>query len=98
MAIAPDTQPALDLIRLAGRPSFEALTPAEAREAYAASRRMLQTAPEDVAESRDTTVAGPLGPIGIRLYRPAGTAASDVLPALVWYHGGGWLLGDLDSH
>ena len=34
----------------------------------------------------------------IRLYRPAGTAASDVLPALVYYHGGGWLLGDLDSH
>ena len=32
------------------------------------------------------------------MYRPAGTDASDVLPALVWYHGGGWLLGDLDSH
>ena len=58
----------------------------------------MQPPPEDVAESRDTTVAGPLGPIGIRLYRPAGTAASDVLPALIWYHGGGWLLGDLDSH
>jgi acetyl esterase len=98
MAIDPDTQAVLDMIRLAGRPPFETLTPAEAREAYSASRRILQLPPEDVAESRDATVAGPLGPIGIRLYRPAGTDASDVLPALVWYHGGGWLLGDLDSH
>jgi acetyl esterase len=98
MAIDPDTQAVLDLIRLAGRPPFETLTPAEARLAYAASRKMLQPPPEDVAESQDINVAGPLGPIGVRLYRPIGTAASDVLPALVWYHGGGWLLGDLDSH
>jgi acetyl esterase len=98
MAIDPDTQAVLDLIRLAGRPSFEMLTPDEARQAYAASRNVLQTQPEDVAESRDSTVPGPSGPIGIRLYRPTGTAASDVLPALVWYHGGGWLLGDLESH
>jgi acetyl esterase len=98
MAIDPDTQAVLDMIRLAGRPPFETLTPDEARQAYAASRRLLQPQPEDVAESRDTTVPGPLGPIGVRFYRPAGTAASDVLPALIWYHGGGWLLGDLDSH
>jgi acetyl esterase len=98
MAIDPDTQAVLDLIRLAGRPPFETLTPGEARQAYAASRKMLQPQPEDVAESRDTTIPGPLGPIGVRLYRPAGANVSDVLPALIWYHGGGWLLGDLDSH
>jgi acetyl esterase len=98
MAIDPDTKAVLDMIRLAGRPPFETLTPAEAREAYTASRRVLQLPPEDVAESRDATVEGPLGPVGIRLYRPAGTEAAAVLPALVWYHGGGWLLGDLDSH
>jgi acetyl esterase len=98
MAIDPDTKAVLDMIRLAGRPPFETLTPAEARQAYSASRNILQPPPEDVAESSDMTVAGPLGPIGVRLYRPAGTDASDILPALVWYHGGGWLLGDLDSH
>jgi acetyl esterase len=98
MAIDPDTKAVLDLIRLAGRPPFETLTPAEARQAYAASRNLLQTPPEDVAESRDSEVPGSLGPIAIRLYRPTGTAASDVLPVLVYYHGGGWLLGDLESH
>jgi acetyl esterase len=95
MAIDPDTRAVLDLIRLAGRPPFETLTPGEARQAYAASRKLLQPPPEDVAEAHDTTFPGP---IGVRLYRPIGTAASDVLPALIWYHGGGWLLGDLDSH
>ncbi len=98
MAIDPDTKLVLELVRLAGRPPFEALTPAEARQAYAASRAALQTKPEDVAESRDISVSGPLGPIGVRLYRPLNTAAADTLPALIWYHGGGWLLGDLDSH
>ena len=98
MAFDPDTQIVLDMIKLAGRPPFETLTPAEARQAYAASRKLLQPPPEDVAESSDRTVPGPLGPIGIRLYRPSGTEAQEILPALVWYHGGGWLLGDLDSH
>jgi acetyl esterase len=98
MAIDPDTKAVLDMIRLAGRPPFETLTPTEAREAYAASRKLLQTPPEDVAESRDIAVPGPHGPINARLYRPTATTASDVLPALIWYHGGGWLLGDLDSH
>jgi acetyl esterase len=98
MAMDPDTQVVLDMIRVAGRPPFEALTPAEARDAMLASRKVLAPPPEDVAEVRDTTFPGPLGPIGVRLYRPAGTNASDVLPALVFYHGGGWVIGDLDTH
>lgn len=98
MSLDPDAQAVLDLIKAAGRPPFEQLTPDEARQAYMNSRRLLQPEPEDVAESRDTTVSGPHGPIPVRLYRPAGTAAADVLPAMVYYHGGGWLLGGLDSH
>jgi len=98
MPFDPDTQIVLDMIRLAGRPAFETLTPAEAREAYANSRKVLQPPREDVAETRDVTIPGPLGDIPLRLYRPAGTEASDRLPALIYYHGGGWLLGDLESH
>jgi len=98
MSLDPDAQAVLDLIKAAGRPPFEQLTPDEARQAYMNSRRLLQPEPEEVAESRDTTVSGPHGPIPVRLYRPAGTAAADILPAMVYYHGGGWLLGGLDSH
>jgi acetyl esterase len=34
----------------------------------------------------------------VRVYRPAGSTKADVLPALVFYHGGGWVIGDLDTH
>jgi acetyl esterase len=98
MAMDPDTKAVLDMIKLAGRPPFEALTPNEAREAMLASRKVLAPEPEEVAERRDTSLPGPFGPIGVRLYRPLGTEASDVLPALVFFHGGGWVIGDLDTH
>lgn len=98
MSFDPDAKIVLDMIKAAGRPPFEQLTPDEARQAYMNSRKLLQPVPEDVAESRDTVAPGPHGDIPVRLYRPAGTAASDVLPALIYYHGGGWLLGGLDSH
>jgi acetyl esterase len=98
MPLDPDAQIVLQMVRAAGRPPFEQLTPAEAREAYAASRKVLQPTPEDVAETVDRTAPGPHGAIPLRLYRPIGTEATDVLPALVYFHGGGWVLGGLDSH
>jgi len=98
MPLDPDAQLVLDMIRMAGRPPFETLTPDEARAAYSASRKVLQPAPEDVAEVRDLAVPGPQSDIGLRMYRGSGTASDEKLPVLVYYHGGGWLLGDLDSH
>ncbi len=98
MPLDPDALAVIDMIRAAGRPAFETLTPAEARIAYAASRAVLQPEPEAVAEARALAAPGPLGDIPLRAYRPTGVAAAEVLPALVYYHGGGWLLGDLDSH
>jgi len=98
MTLDPDAQLVIDMIRTAGRPPFEALTPAQARDAYMNSRRILQPEAEEIGETRDTAAAGPNGDISIRLYRPAGVATDEVLPALIYYHGGGWLLGGLDSH
>ncbi len=97
MSLDPDVLLVLDMIRLAGRPPFEQLTPGEAREAYMKSRAVLQPEPEAVGEVRALAAPGPQGPIPLRLYRPAAAAAGP-LPALVYYHGGGWLLGGLDSH
>ncbi|WP_435365711.1 alpha/beta hydrolase [Haloarchaeobius sp. DYHT-AS-18] len=51
--------------------------------------------PDDVASVTDRTIPGPAGDIPIRLYRPIEDGA---LPALVFFHGGGWMLGDLDTH
>lgn len=44
----------------------------------------------------DRRIPGPHGPIPIRLYRPFG--AADLLPVILYYHGGGWVTGDLDTH
>jgi acetyl esterase len=52
-------------------------------------------APAELADVRDATVPGPAGPIPIRHYRPS-TAPG--LPVVVYLHGGGWVLGDLDTH
>ncbi|HEY3847621.1 MAG TPA: alpha/beta hydrolase [Acetobacteraceae bacterium] len=98
MALDPDTQLVLEMIRVAGRPPFETLTPDEARLAYVNSRKVLQPPPEDVADARDLTAPGPASDIKLRVYRGIGTSPADKLPALIYYHGGGWLLGDLDSH
>ena len=94
----PDCQRVLDLIREAGRPPYETLTPTEARETYRAGRRVLQPDPPDVAEVRNLKAPGPQGAIPLRLYRGIGTERGAVLPALVYFHGGGWVIGDIDTH
>jgi acetyl esterase len=94
----PDAQRVLDLIRESGRPPYETLTPSEARDFYRAGRRILQPDPPEVAEIRDLRAAGAQGDIALRLYRGLGTERSAALPALVYFHGGGWVIGDLDTH
>jgi acetyl esterase len=98
MILDPDAQQVLDMIKAAGRPPFNTLTPDEARGFFNAGRTIMQPDPPEVAEARDLEAPGPNGPVKLRLYRARGTAAGAVLPCLVYYHGGGWVLGDLDSH
>ncbi len=98
MPLDPDAETLLAMMRAAGRPPMETLSPDEARLAVTAGREAVQPDPQDVAEVRDLSCPGPHGAIPLRTYRPIGTNADAVLPALVYYHGGGWLLGDLDSH
>ncbi len=98
MPIDPDAQRVLDLIAESARPPYETLAVAEARRLYLASRSVLQPDPPEVAEVRETRMPGPAGELRLRLYRGAGTAASATLPCLLYYHGGGWVIGDLDSH
>ena len=98
MPLDPDAQRVLDLIRESGRPPYETLQPAEARELYRRGRTVLQPDPPPVAEVRDLEAPAPHGALKLRLYRGAGTAPGRALPTLVFYHGGGWVIGDLDTH
>lgn len=96
-ALDPGAERVLDLMRAAARPPFETLSADEARGFYAAGRAMLQPDPEPVAETRELAAPGPAGPVPLRLYRGQGCPAAEA-PALVFFHGGGWVIGDLDSH
>jgi acetyl esterase len=98
MILDPDAERLLFLVREAGRPALESLTPAEARVAYSAARAVMQPEPQAVAELRNLKAPGPLGDIPVRLYVPAGVPVGMAQPGLVYFHGGGWVIGDLDSH
>jgi acetyl esterase len=73
----------------------EAMTPAEAREQVEATARARKAEPLPVAGVEERMVPGPVGEIRLRLYRPQ-TAAP--VPAIVYYHGGGHVIGSLDTH
>jgi acetyl esterase len=74
-------------------PPLNSLSPVEARLAAAGFAEMAGS-PEPVSSVVNTTVLGPLGEIPVRIYTPEGTAP---LPIVVYFHGGGWVLGTLDT-
>ena len=79
-----------------GMPATHTLTPEQARALYRERRAVTQPEPRPMAEVRELQATGPHGAIPLRLYRPHGAAA--VAPVLVYFHGGGWVIGDLDTH
>jgi acetyl esterase/lipase len=98
MALDRDAERVLEMVRLSGRPPYETLSAPEARELFLATREVLAPDPPPVAEIRELSAPGPAGAaVPVRLYRGATTAAGDILPALVYFHGGGWVIGDLDT-
>ena len=94
----PELERLLEAGRKANRPPFENLTPEEARAAYAASWDLLQPAVAEVASIRNLTIEGAGGALALRIYRGAGTQPDERLPCMVFLHGGGWVIGNLESH
>ena len=94
----PQTRALLDLIAQSGIPPTHLLSVADGRAFYRDRRRVTQPAPPEVASVQDLKSSGPHGAIPLRLYRPLGSPSTALLPVLVYYHGGGWVIGDLDTH
>jgi acetyl esterase len=94
----PQAQALLRLMEERGVPPTHTLTPQQARDFYRLRRTFTQPDPPEVGAVRDLEARGPAGPIPLRSYRPLGAAADAALPVLVYYHGGGWVIGDLDTH
>ncbi|QWW70759.1 alpha/beta hydrolase [Rhizobium sp. WYJ-E13] len=93
----PGAAHVLALGRAANQPPFERGTVNEARAAYDLGCPTLQGDREPVAAIEDKTIAGTGGPIRVRIYRGVGAPTKDA-PALLYLHGGGWVVGTLESH
>src|SRR5688572_14669671 len=93
MPIHPLAQAYLEKRQEAGDGPYDGLTLAEAR-AVAKRVSLLSGPGEPVAHVEDRAIPGPGGDVALRLYMPRSDAP---LPVVVYFHGGGWVLGDLDS-
>ncbi len=95
MPLHPDSLLLIDQGREAGAPPIQTLTPDEARTHFD-SRNDAVTADPDVGEVYDRTVPGDDGQIPLRVYRPVD--ATTATPCLMFFHGGGWVIGTIDTH
>jgi acetyl esterase len=94
MPLDPQAQKILEEAAALGLPAYQDLSPAEAR------RQMLELVPPvdpllSVKRVEDRSIPGPESDTPLRLYYPMGNAPFAVV---VYFHGGGWVVGDLDTH
>jgi acetyl esterase len=94
LELEPDIQLLLALRRLRGERRLDTMTPAEARAEIARGAESFAGTLVPVARVESLTLPGAAGPLAARLYVPEGAARG----LLVYYHGGGWVVGDLDTH
>jgi acetyl esterase len=93
MPLDPQAQALIEAA--AGLPATETLSPDEVRATLRERARLTAGEPQPVASIRDAETPGPAGAIPVRIYVPAGQLPR---PGLVFFHGGGWVAGDLDTH
>ncbi len=94
MPLDPQVQALMAAMAENPRPPTWASTPEEARAGYQGLAGLIGPGPE-VAAVADFEVPGPAGPIPVRWYTPEGDGPH---PVAVFMHGGGWVIGDLDTH
>jgi acetyl esterase len=88
----PQAQELLDIVAESGAPPLTELTPEQAREVPAVLMELVGPGP-DVAFVRDIEIPGPASAIPARIYEPT----PDPRGTVVYYHGGGWVIGTLDD-
>jgi acetyl esterase len=96
MAVAAEVQSVLDVIAEFGGPALEDQTPEEVRQSFATLNSLGIATKVDMASVSDRVIPGPAVDIPVRVYVP--TAEPGPRPVLVYFHGGGWVIGDLETH
>jgi acetyl esterase/lipase len=99
VTLDPDAAAVFRAFQEAGRPPYETVSPAEARELYLKGRFVSNPEPPELASVEPLTIPSPAGSIPARIYTPTRLRkVNGLAPGLVFFHGGGWVIGDLDSH
>ena len=93
MPVDPSIQVLLDSMAGSDTPDLSEMSVSDAR-AMMAMLTVIDGEPEPVDDVTTRMIPGPDGDITVRIYRNSG---ADPQPVLVWYHGGGWVIGDLES-
>jgi acetyl esterase len=94
MPLDPQFKMMLEQMATMGAPPLSAETPEQARQQFDAML-IAGKNPEPVSRTEDRSVPGPAGQLPVRVYTPEGPGP---FPALVFFHGGGWVLGGIESH
>ena len=95
MSLHPQIVQLLERAAKSPLPQLYEVPPHVARRIYRDTRSVLAPKTPEVASA--SLVLAP-GPVALRYYRPLGAKPEEPLPALVYFHGGGWVIGDLDTH
>jgi acetyl esterase len=94
MSLDPQVQAVLDLVAKSGRPAYNTLSPKDARQLFRETRPASTPMPPQIGAVENMVAEN----VPVRVYRPAGVAAGAALPVLIYFHGGGWVIGDVDTH
>src|ERR1700730_6209404 len=98
VTLDPDAAAVFKAFREAGRPPYETVSPAEARELYLKARVVTNPEPPELKSVQALAIPSPAGTIPARVYMPATLRQTNGLaPGLVFFRGG-WVIGNLDSH
>jgi acetyl esterase len=99
VTLDPDAAAVFKAFQEAGRPPYETVSPTEARELYLKARFVSNPEPPELKSVRPLAIPAPHGSIPARLYKPLRLReANGLAPCLVFFHGGGFVIGNLDSH
>jgi len=94
----PKLKRMLRAIETSGKPPMWVLTPQRARPAIKEALRVMENTPVEVYRVEDRSISSANGSLGVRIYYPRPAAEGELFPVLLFFHGGGWVLGDLDTH
>jgi acetyl esterase len=97
MALDPQVEILLALAKQANLPEVWQLTPDQGREQYLTRVNRLKFS-EMIFRTEDRRIPGPGSDIPIRIYTPRELKTAEKLPVLMWFHGGGFVIGSLETH